>query len=146
MSVVRLPQAHDSVRQGLVSYAIAIARDKGLPAYVGDGHNRWPAGHLLDGVRRHRLALERATAGAKYHAVAAEGVPRRDLAEAIGRGPGIPVGSISAAQAQAHFGWLAMFVLHDMPARSAWTRKALGWHPTGPGLIADLEHLHVSDG
>lgn len=145
VSVVRLPQVHDTVKQGLVTYATAIGRQKGLFAYVGEGQNRWPAAHLLDVARLYRLALEKAERGAKYHAVAEEGVSHRDMAEALGRRLEIPVRSITEEQAQAHFGWLAMFVLHDMPARSERTRKMLGWRPTGPGLIADLEHLRVSD-
>lgn len=145
VSVVRLPQVHDTVKQGLVTYVIAAAREKGLLAYVGEGHNRWPAAHLLDVARLYRLALEKAERGAKYHAVAEEGVSHRDMAEALGRRLEMPVGSITAEQAPAHFGWLAMFMLHDMPARSERTRKMLGWQPTGPGLLADLEHLRVAD-
>jgi nucleoside-diphosphate-sugar epimerase len=143
VSVVRLPQVHDTIRQGLITYAIAIAREKGLCAYVGDGRNRWPAAHLLDVACLYRLALEKAQAGAIYHAVAEEGLSHRVMAEAIGRRLQLPVESITAEQAEAHFGWLAPFVLHDMPARSERTRKTLGWLPTGPGLIADLEQLQV---
>jgi len=138
-SVVRLPQVHDPVKQGLVSYLIAVAREKGVSAYVGEGHNRWAAGHVSDAARLYRLALERHEAGAKYHAVAEEGVPMRDIAEAIGRGLKIPVKSITPEEAQAHFGWLAMFAARDLQASSAITRKKLGWNPTGPGLIADLD-------
>jgi nucleoside-diphosphate-sugar epimerase len=144
VSVVRLPQVHDTVKQGLVTYAIAVARERGVCAYIGDGHNRWPAAHLLDVARLYRLALEKSEPGARYHAVAEEGVSHRDIAEAIGRRLEMPVKSITAEQAQAHFGWLAMFVLHDMPARGERTRKILGWRPTGPGLIANLEQLPVS--
>jgi nucleoside-diphosphate-sugar epimerase len=145
VSVVRLPQVHDTVRQGLVTYTIAIAREKGVCAYLGDGHNRWPAAHLLDVARLYRLALEKAQPDAKYHAVAEEGVSHRDIAEAIGRRLQIPVKSIAPEEAQAYFGWLAMFAAHDMPASSAQTRKTLGWQPIGPGLIADLEQLHGFD-
>jgi nucleoside-diphosphate-sugar epimerase len=142
VSVVRLPQIHDTVRQGLVSYAIAVARDKGVCAYVGDGQNRWPAAHVLDAARLYRLAIEKAEPGAKYHAVAEEGVALRDIAEMIGRRLKLPVKSIAPEEAPAHFGWLASFVGHDLPASSALTRKRLGWQPTGPGLLADLERLH----
>ncbi len=139
VSVVRLPQVHDPFKQGLVTPAIAIAREKGVAAYVGDGHNRWPAAHLSDTARLYRLALERHEVGAIYHAVAEEGVPAREIAEAIGRGLGVPVQSLTPDEAAAHFGWLAMFVSLDLPASSARTREQLGWNPTGPGLIADLD-------
>jgi nucleoside-diphosphate-sugar epimerase len=145
VSVVRLPQVHDTVRQGLVSYAIAIARQKGVYAYIGDGRNRWPAAHVLDTARLYRLAVEKAEPGAKYHAVAEEGVSARDIAEAVGRRLKMPVKSIAADEAQAHFGWLAHFAALDLPASSARTRKTLGWQPKGPGLIADLEELRVAD-
>jgi nucleoside-diphosphate-sugar epimerase len=133
VSVVRLPQVHDPVRQGLVTYAIAIAREKGVCAYIGGGHNRWPAAHVLDAARLYRLAIEKAEPGAKYHAVAEEGVALRDIAEVIGRRLKIPVQSIAPEQAQAYFGWLAMFAGHDAPASSEQTRRKLGWQPTGPG-------------
>jgi nucleoside-diphosphate-sugar epimerase len=145
VSVVRLPQVHDTVKQGLITYAIAMYREKGLCAYIGDGHNRWPAAHVLDTARLYRLAIEKAEPGAKYHAVAEEGVSLRDMAEVIGRRLKIPTKSIAPEEAQAYFGWLAMFAGHDAPASSEQTRKKLGWQPTGPGLIADLEQLHVSD-
>ncbi|WP_213981312.1 SDR family oxidoreductase [Sphingomonas sp. dw_22] len=144
VSVMRLPQVHDTVRQGLVSYAVAIAREKGVSAYVGDGANRWPAAHVLDTARLYRLALEKAEPGARYHAVAEEGVPLRDIAEVIARRLEIPALSIAPEEAEAHFGWLAAFAGRDVPASSAQTRARLGWQPTGPGLIADLEQLRVS--
>src|SRR5260370_29675619 len=107
VSVVRLPQVNDQFKQGLITYAIALAREKGVSAYVGDGLNRCPAAHVLDTARLYRLALEKAEHGAKYHAVAEEGVPLRDIAEAIGRRLKIPVTSIAPEEAQAYFGWLA---------------------------------------
>jgi len=137
--VVRLPQVHDTVKQGLVTYAIAVARDKGVSAYVGDGLNRWAAVHRLDAARLYRLALEKQEAGARYHAVAEEGVPVRDIADAIGRGLKVPVVSKSPEEAAAHFGWLGMFVGLDLCASSVQTQEQLGWRPTGPGLIADLD-------
>ncbi len=142
VSVVRLPQVHDTVKQGLVTYAIAVAREKGIAAYVGDGSNRWPAAHVLDVARLYRLALEKGEAGARYHAVGEEGVPAREIAEAVGRGLKVPVVSLSPEEAAGHFGWLAPFAGWDMPASSALTQERLGWHPTGPGLIADLERMH----
>jgi nucleoside-diphosphate-sugar epimerase len=143
-SVMRLPQVHDTVKQGLVTYIIAVAREKGVSAYVGEGLNRWPAAHVRDTAHLYRLALEKQVAGARYHAVAEEGVPLRDIAEVIGRGLKIPVVSMSPEEAAAHFGWLGMFASLDLSASSAKTREWLGWHPTGPGLIADLEQMDYS--
>jgi nucleoside-diphosphate-sugar epimerase len=140
-SVMRLPQVHNTVKQGLVTYAIAIAREKGVSAYVGDGLNRWAAAHVSDVARLYRLALAQNEAGAKYHAVAEEGVRMKDIAEAIGRALKVPVKSISPEEAQVHFGWLGLFATHDLLASGAQTQKKLGWHPTGPGLIADLKQM-----
>jgi nucleoside-diphosphate-sugar epimerase len=145
VSVVRLPQVHDPVTQGLITPVIAMYREKGVCAYIGEGLNRWPAAHVLDVARLYRLAIERAEPNAKYHAVAEEGVPLRDIAQAIGRRLKLPVKSIAPEEAQAAFGWLAMFAGLDLPASSAQTRKKLGWEPTGPGLIADLERLALPD-
>jgi nucleoside-diphosphate-sugar epimerase len=135
---MRLPQVHDPIKQGLVTYLIAVAREKGLSAYAAEGRNRWAAAHVSDVAHLYRLALEKHEAGAKYHAVAEEGVPMRDIAEAIGRGLKIPAGSLSPEEAAAHFGWLTLFARSDLAASSEKTRKKLGWHPTGPGLISDL--------
>jgi nucleoside-diphosphate-sugar epimerase len=141
VSVVRLPQVHDTVKQGLITYAIQAAHEKRASAYIGEGLNRWPAAHVLDVAHLYRLALEKHEAGSRYNAVAEEGVSVREIAEVIGRGLNVPVVSLSQEQAQAHFGWLAMFAGFDMPASSALTRQRLGWRPTGPGLIADLEQM-----
>jgi nucleoside-diphosphate-sugar epimerase len=141
VSVVRLPQVHDTVKQGLITYAVQVAREKAASAYIGEGLNRWPAAHVLDVARLYRLALEKREAGSRYNAVAEEGVSMREIAEVIGRGLKVPVVSLSQQEAQAHFGWLAMFVSYDMPASSAQTRRRLGWRPTGPGLNADLEQM-----
>jgi nucleoside-diphosphate-sugar epimerase len=141
VSVVRLPQVHDPITQGLITPAIGMYREKGVCVYVGDGLNRWPAAHVLDVARLYRLAIEKAEPGAKYHAVAEEGVPMRDIAQAIGRRLKLPVKSITPQETQAFFGWLAMFAGHDMPASSEQTRRKLGWEPTGPGLLADLDRL-----
>ena len=145
VSVMRLPQVHDPVTQGLITPAIGMYRQKGVCVYIGDGANRWPAAYVVDVARLYRLAIEKAEPNAKYHAVAEEGVPIRDIAEAIGRRLKLPVKSIAPEEAQAHFGWLAMFARLDVPASSEQTRKKLGWEPTGPGLIADLERLRVLD-
>ena len=146
VAVVRLPQVHDTVKQGLISPAIELAREKGLSAYVGDGANRWPAAHVSDVARLYRLALDKHEAGARWHAVAEEGVTVREIAEAIGAGLGVPVKSLSADEAVAHFGWLAPFAGMDLPASSAWTRDRLGWTPNGPGLIEDLRHMDYGPG
>lgn len=145
VSVVRLPQVHDPITQGLITPAIAMFREKGACAYVADGLNRWPAAHVLDVAQLYRLAIEKAEPNAKYHAVAEEGVQTRDIAEAIGERLKLPVKSIALEEAQAFFGWLSMFAAHDMPASSAQTREKLGWQPTGPGLIADLEQLRFAE-
>ncbi len=141
VSVVRLPQVHDPVKQGLVTYYIKNAREKGVVAYVGDGLNRWPAGHRLDVARLYKLAFEKNQAGSRYNAVGEEGVTAREIAEAVGRGLKLPVVSLTPEEAPSHFGFLAAFIGYDMPASSALTQKRLGWTPTGPGLIADLEEM-----
>jgi nucleoside-diphosphate-sugar epimerase len=142
IGVVRLPQVHDTVKQGLVTYAIQVAREKGVAAYVGDGLNRWPAAHRLDTAHLYRLALEKTEGFARYHAVAEEGVSAREIAEVIGRGLKVPAISIAPEEAAAHFGWLGMFAAWNMPASSAQTREKLGWNPTGPGLLSDLENMN----
>ena len=139
--VVRLPQVHDPVKQGLITYFVAIDREKGLSAYVGDGTNRWAAAHVSDVARLYRLALEKGEAGAVYNAVAEEGIMFREVAEVIGRGMKVPVKSVSGDEATAHFGWMMMFAGLDLQASSKLTQQRLGWTPTGPGLIADLEAM-----
>ncbi len=145
-SIVRLAQIHDTRKQGLVPYVHAVAREKRVSAYVGDGGNRWPAAHVSDTARLYRLALEKAEAGAIYHAVDEEGVTMKAIAEALGRGLKVPVVSIQPEEAAAHFGWLSRFAGHDMPASSALTREKLDWKPTGPGLIADLDGMDYAQG
>jgi len=140
VSLVRLaPSVHDLLRQGLVTSMIAIARATGVSAYVGDGLNRWPAVHRLDAVHLYTLALEKGSAGARYHAVAEEGVPLRDIAEVIGQRLNVPVVAKSPEEATAQFGFFAYFLGMDSPASSAQTRERLGWQPKEPGLIHDLE-------
>ena len=143
-SVVRLPQVHDPERQGLITWWIALAREKGVFAYVGEGRNRWAAAHISDVARLYRLAIEKSERGAVYNAVGEEGVPARDIAETIGRRLKLPVKSITPDEAGGYFGWLAHLAARDMPASSELTQKKLGWRPTGPGLIADLERLPVA--
>jgi nucleoside-diphosphate-sugar epimerase len=142
--VMRLPQVHDTVKQGLVTPLIAVARAKGVSAYVGDGQNRWPAAPVLDVAHLYRLALEKGTAGARYHAVAEEGVRLKDIAAAIGRGLNVPVTSISQEQAQEHFGFFGFFAGRDSPVSSARTREQLGWNPSGPTLLTDLGNMRYS--
>jgi nucleoside-diphosphate-sugar epimerase len=141
VSVVRLPQVHNTVKQGLIINYIKLTREKGVAAYVGDGLNRWPAVHRFDAARLYKLAFEKHEAGKRYHAVAEEGVTVREIAEVVGKGLKLPVVSLSSEEAPAHFGWFNMFMGHDMPASSALTQEWLGWHPTGPGLISDLEQM-----
>jgi len=144
VSVVRLPQVHDTVKQGLITPLIAQTRAKGVSAYVGEGRNRWSAAHVLDVAKLYRLALEKQEAGVRYNAVAEEGIAVREIAEVIGAGLNVPVVSLSPEEAAEHFGWLAMFAGLDLPASNAWTCKHLGWRPTGPGLIADLKRVDYS--
>ena len=141
VSVVRLPQVHDPVKQGLVTPLIAYARAKRVAAYVAEGSNRWSAAHVLDVARLYRLALERNFPGARYNAVAEEGVPMRDIVTAFGNGLGVPVVSIPNDKISEYFGGLGAFAIFaslDMPASSAKTRQWLNWTPTGPSLLADL--------
>ncbi|WP_024805754.1 SDR family oxidoreductase [Nocardia sp. BMG51109] len=143
-SVVRLPPTvHSSLdHHGFVPILIGVARQKGVSGYVGDGANRWPAVHTLDAAHLYRLALESAPAGSRLHAVGDEGVPLREIAETIGRHLGVPVASIPADSAAEHFGFLGPMVMIDNPAASARTTELLGWKPTHPGLIADLDEGH----
>lgn len=143
-SMVRLPQVHDTRRQGLVPYLLAVAREKGVSAYIGEGKNRWPAAHVTSVAELYRLAFEKAEPGAIYHAVGEEGISMKEIAEAHARGLKIPAVSIPLEQAQEHFGWLAHFAPHDMPSSSALTQKKLNWKPSGPSLIADLDAMDYS--
>ncbi|MBZ9979366.1 SDR family oxidoreductase [Mesorhizobium sp. BR-1-1-10] len=141
LSVMRLPQVHNTLKQGLISPLIEIARQKGTSAYVGEGRNRYSAGHVADAARLYRLAVEKRQPGARYHAVGEKGVEVRAIAEALGRGLNLPVVSIAPEKAAEHFGWMAMFAPMDLPASSALTQARLGWRPTGPTLIADLDAM-----
>ena len=147
-SVVRLPPTvHSSLdHHGFVPALIAIARGKGVAGYVGDGSNRWPAGHTLDAARLYRLALEAAPAGSRLHAVGDEGVPFGEIAAVIGRHLNLPAVSIAPEQASAHFGFLGSLVSLDNPTSSARTQELLDWKPTHPGLIEDLGQGHYFGG
>ena len=133
------PTVHGDGDHGFVPMLINLAREKGVSAYIGDGRNRWNAVHRLDAARLFRLALEKATAGARFHAVAEEGIAFRDIAEVIGRRLNIPVVSKSPEEAADHFGWFAAFAGLDCPASSKLTQERLGWRPEHPTLLTDLE-------
>jgi nucleoside-diphosphate-sugar epimerase len=142
-SVLRLPPSvHGNGDHGFVPRLISIARGKGVSAFIGDGLNRWPAVHRLDAAHLYRLVLEKSSVGARYHGVADDGVPTREIAEVIGRHLNVPVVSKSREEAADHFGWIAPFFGMDGPASSAQTRDRLGWRPVQPGLIADLNAEH----
>jgi nucleoside-diphosphate-sugar epimerase len=139
-SLVRLPPTvHGAGDHGFVPLLVRIAREKGVAAYIGDGTNRWPAVHRFDAARLYRMVLEYGVAGTRYHAIGEQAIPTRQIAEAFGRGMNLPVASISAEEAPAHFGFLARFFGADCPASSTRTQAQLGWKPSGPALIADLE-------
>lgn len=142
-SIVRLsPTVHGEGDTGFVPRLIDIARTTGTAAYVGDGTARWPGVHRSDAARLFRLAFEQAPAGSTLHGVGDEGVAMRDLAEVFARHLDVPTASIAAEDAGAHFTWLAPMVGLDSPASNLATRELLGWEPTGPGLLADLDEGH----
>lgn len=142
--VIRLPQVHDTVKQGLITPLAEIVRARGMAAYVGAGTNRLSAGHVLDVATLYRLALEKGERNARYNACAEEGVSARDIAEALGAGLKVPVVSLEPDAVAAYFGWMAMFAAADMSASSDWTRQALGWQPKRPTLLEDLRAMDYS--
>jgi nucleoside-diphosphate-sugar epimerase len=140
VSVVRLsPTVHGAGDHGFVPALIGVAKKTGVSAFVGEGANRWPAVHRSDAARLFRLALEKAAPGSRLHGVAEEGIPMRAIAETIGAGLGLPTRSLAPDEAAAHFDWLARFVGIDNPTSSAITRETLGWQPTGPDLLTDMQ-------
>lgn len=141
---IRLPQVHDTTRAGLITPLIAEGRRAGAVAYLGEGGTRWAAAHVSDVAKLYVLALERGEPGARYHASVEEGIEARAIAEAIGKGTGLPVRSIGAEEVEHYFGWMAPFAGLDMTASSAWTRERLGWEPTGPDLLSDLAAMDCS--
>ena len=145
-SVVRLaPTVHDAGDHGFLARIIAVAREQGVAGYVGDGSNRWSAVHRRDAAHLFRLALEKAPAGSILHGIADEGVPMGTVAEVIGRHLGVPATSITPVQATEQLGFIGQLLGVDMPASSEITRALLGWEPTHPGLIEDLEKGHYFD-
>lgn len=144
LGVVRLPQVHDTARQGLVSYYIELARHKGVAAYVAQGANRWAAGHVDDVAKLYVLAIDRAEPGARYHAVAEEGIAARDIAQTVATGLGLAAVSIPQGEAEDHFGWFAMFASANITASSVQTREKLRWTPKGPTLLDDLSAMDYS--
>ncbi|WP_405784382.1 SDR family oxidoreductase [Streptomyces sp. NBC_01378] len=139
VSVRFAPTVHGDGDHGFIATLVAIAREKGVAGYVGDGTNRWPAVHRSDAAQITRLGLEKAPAGTLLHAVSEEGVPAREIAEAIGRGLEVPLASIAPQDAQRHFGWIGRLFAMDIPASSTRTQEILGWAPSGPSLIQDLD-------
>ncbi|MBT9386218.1 SDR family oxidoreductase [Pseudooceanicola sp. CBS1P-1] len=137
--VMRLPQVHDTRRQGLISPYIEISRQIGAVAILGEGRNRWPAAHVGDVAALYAMAFDKGPAGTRFHAVAEEGVPMRSVAEVLAEGLDLPLVSLDAEALAARLGWLAGFAGLDMPASSAWTRAELGWVPRGPSLLEDLK-------
>jgi nucleoside-diphosphate-sugar epimerase len=147
-STVRLaPIVHSDLdHHGFTHRLIAIAKEKGVSAYVDDGSNRWPGLHTLDAATLYRLALESAPAGSRLHGVGDEGVPFRDIATVIGRHLDVAVEPIDAGSANEHFGFLGPLVVLDNPTSSAHTQQLLGWQPTHAGLIDDLDEGHYFAG
>lgn len=139
--VVRLPQVHDNTRQGLITHYIQHAAEKGAVACIGEGNTCWSAAHVSDVARLYVQVLEQGERGRRYHAVAEEGVATRKIAQVVADKLGLPQISLSAAEADAHFGWFALFAAMDLRASSDWTRQQLCWHPTGPGLLEDLQNM-----
>jgi len=144
VSVVRLPQVHDTHKQGLITPLAQIAKEKKVSAYIEDGSNRWSAVHVTDAARLYKLAFEKAQKGARYNAVAEEGITMKQIAETISKGLNVPTVRLSLKEAEAHFGAFLMFARLDLPASSEKTRRVLNWNPTGPDLLTDLQNMDYS--
>lgn len=141
VSVIRLSQVHNTLKQGLITPLVELTREKGVSAYVNGGENRWSAVHVSDAASLYLLALKRAVPGSRYHAVAEQGITLKAIAGVIGRTLNVPVKSIDSSEASEHFGWLSKFVTEDMSASSVMTQELLQWHPKGASLLADLEQV-----
>ena len=141
VSVIRLSQVHNTLKQGLITPLVELAREKGVSAYIAGGENRWSAVQVRDAASLYLLALKRAVPGSRYHAVAEQGITLRAIAGTIGRTLNVPVKSIYSSEASEHFGWLRKFVAEDMSASSAITQEQLKWYPKGASLLTDLEQL-----
>ena len=141
-AILRLPPSvhGEGDKHGFIPILVNLAREKGFSAYIGEGQNRWNAGHRLDAARLYRLALENATSGARFHANTEEGITVKSIAEAIGKQLNLPVKSITAEAAAEHFGWFAHMAAIDCPASSVWTQQQLHWNPTHATLFADIEN------
>lgn len=141
-AILRLPPSvhGDEDKHGFIPILVNTAREKGFSAYIGEGQNRWNAGHRLDAALLYRLALEQARPGARFHANTEEGTTVKAIAEAIGAQLNLPVKSVTAEEAQGHFGWFAHMAAIDCPASNEWTKETLGWHPSHPLLLNDIEN------
>lgn len=140
--IVRLPQVHDECKQGLITFYIGHARLSGLAAFVDKGEDRWSAAHITDVAKLFAAVLQRGARGENYHAVAEPGVPFLDIAAAVSAVLDVPLVSLPHNEAESHFGWLSMYIGKHGAATSDWTKVRLGWEPTGPSLIADLNAMH----
>ncbi len=138
---MRLPQVHDTLKQGLISPLILLAKANGRSAYIEDGETRFSAAHASDVAVLYRLAVEQGKAGERFNAVDEEGVRSVEIATAVGEGLGVPFVSLTREEAAEHFGFMGMFASLDLPASSAWTRERLGWTPSGPDLLTDLRNM-----
>ncbi len=145
VATVRLPQVHDRVKQGLITYLVKIAQQTGVSAYVGEGSNRWAAAHIDDVARLYKLAVEKGEGNVRYHAVGEEGVSVKSIADTLGKTMKLPVVQKTKEEAAAHFGFLASFIELDMPAANSLTKERLGWNPTGVGLLTDLQNLQIPE-
>lgn len=144
VSVIRLPQVHDTHKQGLITPLIAMAKQAGKIGWVGEGQNRYAGGAVDDVAKLYRLVVERAERGSVWNAVGEEGIPIKDIVEVIGVGMKIPAKRLSEEEVKEVFGWMSAFAAMDISASSAYTRKTLNWNPTGPGLLEDLRNMDYS--
>lgn len=142
--VVRLPQVHNTFKQGLITPYIEMSREKGQAGFVNEGNNSWSAAHVQDVARLYALVLDQGSKGERYHAVDEEGVTARHIAEVVATGLGIPAVSLTPEEAQQQLGWFAMFAALDLKATGAWTQQRLGWKPVGVGLIEDLQNMPLN--